>query len=510
MNTVTIQSMPRTSGNKCRLLAIIACLFVAEARSTTLTVKSLNELEKAIQGLTPGATVLLADGSYETTGPIRIEGKRGTAEAPITIRAEHRGQAVIGGAAGFVIKDCEHLVLEGFVMTHDADKPTVLLDNCRYVQVTRNRFALSERATPRHWEHWVYVIGTQSAHNRIDHNLFERKVNRGSHVFVRGDDATLVCSQYDRVDHNHFRDVVYANGENGHETIRTGGNDLGASGQSSFTIIEDNLLEQCSGEGEIMSLKSSDNVVRRNTLINCRGVICLRLGNRNEVSGNFVLATDDGPGRGGVRFYGFNHRIFNNYFQGLTGTRYEAPLALIPGTFDTPTTGKIGKEYDSLTAVAPTRAWIAFNTWVDCAPLQFGLKDDKVRIYTPNECTFVNNMVVRTKPQSTPLVNLEPVRALRAHDNLGYNFGTAFRNEWADWFRREDPCLCRPEDGPGLWRLTASSSAIDAAVEDSAAISDDVFGRTRSGQRDVGAEEFSSETLQRQPLTANDVGPDAP
>ena len=510
MNKVTIQSMPCANGNKGRLLAIIVCLLVAEARSATSTVKSLDEMEKAIQGLTPGATVLLADGLYETVRAIRIEAKRGTAEAPIVIRAEHRGQAAIGGAAGFVVKDCEYLVVEGFVFTNDADKQAVLLDNCRYVQVTRNRFALRERAKPRHWEHWVYVIGAQSAHNRIDHNLFERKVNRGSHVFVRGDDTALVCSQYDRIDHNHFRDVVYANDENGHETIRTGSNDLGASGQSSFTIIEDNLLEQCSGEAEIVSLKSSDNVVRRNTLLNCRGAISLRLGNRNEVSGNFILATDGGPSRGGVRFYGFDHRIFNNYFQGLTGAKFEAPLALIPGTFDTPTTEKIGKEYDSLTSVAPTRAWIAFNTWIDCAPLQFGLKEDKVRIYTPNECTFVNNMVVCTRPQSTPLVNLEPVRDLRAHDNLGYKFGTAFRNEWAKWFRCEDPRLRRAEEGSGLWRLTDSSPAIDAAAEDSPAIDNDIFGRMRFGQRDIGAEEFSKEALQRRPLTAEDVGPDVP
>jgi poly(beta-D-mannuronate) lyase len=259
-----------------------------------------------------------------------------------------------------------------------------------------------------------------------------------------------------------------------------------------------------------MSLKSSDNVVRRNTLINCRGVICLRLGNRNEVSGNFILCTDGGPGRGGVRFYGFDHRIFNNYFQGLTGAKYEAPLALIPGTFDTPATEKIGKEYDSFTSVAPTRAWIAFNTWVDCAPLQFGLKDDKVRIYTPNECSFVNNMVIRTKPQSTSLVNLELVRDLRAHDNLGYNCGAAFRTEWAAWFRLGDPRLHRPEDGMGLWRLMDSSPAINAAIETPPAINDDVFGHVRSGPRDIGAEEFSSEAMRYRPLTAADAGPDAP
>ena len=248
----------------------------------------------------------------------------------------------------------------------------MLLENCHHVRVTRNTFRLTERAKPRHWEHWVTVEGARSGENRIDHNLFERKVNRGSPVFVRGDDDTLVCSQRDRVDHNHFRDVIFANDENGHETIRTGGNDLGASGRSSFTTIEDNLLQHCSGEDELMSLKSSDNTVRRNTLLNCRGAICLRLGNRSVVSDNFVIGTEVGPGLGGVKHYGYEHRVFNNYFVGLTGRRHEGPLALVPAMMDTPTTDKIGKNYDDNTAVPPTRCWIAFNTWIDCSPLEFG------------------------------------------------------------------------------------------------------------------------------------------
>jgi len=483
---------------------------IAVGANAPLTVTSLAELEGAIRGLGPGATVLVGDGTYETKKAIRIEGKRGTAEAPIILRAEHRGRATIGGAAGFVVRDCEHLVLEGFVFTNDADQQAVQLVNCRQVRVTRNVFRLSERAKPRHWEHWVTVDGARSGQNRVDHNRFERKVNRGSHVFVRGDDAALVCSQHDRVDHNHFRDVVFANGENGHETIRTGGNDLGASGRSSFTIIEENLLERCSGEGEIMSLKSSDNIVRNNTLLNCRGAICLRLGNRSVVSGNFVIATDGEPGCGGVKLYGFDHRVFSNYFLGLTGRRHEAPLALVPGTLDTPTTENIGKKYQDMTSAAPTRCWIAFNTWIDCAPLQFGFKKEKERPCIPNECTFVNNMVVCTKPETSPLVNLELVRNLRAHGNLGYVCGPAPSDAWAGWFRFDDPRLRRAEDGLRLWRLTESSPAIDAAVEISPAIADDVFGRARAGRRDIGAEEFGKEAVRLGPLTSGDVGPNAP
>ncbi len=418
-------------------LGVVALLGGAAAE-TAVRVDALDKLEAALRGVRAGATVVLTGGEYPTKQAVRIEGVRGTETAPIVLRAEQRGRAVIGGAAGFVLKDCEHLVVEGFRFTHDADQPALLLDNCRHVRVTRNRFRPTERTKPRRMEHWVYALGAHSRSNRIDHNLFERKVNSGSPVFVRGDDATLVCSQHDRIDHNHFRDVVFANGANGHETIRTGGNDLGASGRSSFTVIEDNLLERCSGEGEVMSLKSSDNIVRRNTLLNCRGAICLRLGNRTEVSGNCVLADADAPGCGGVKLYGFDHRVFSNYFRGLTGQKHEAPLALVPGIFAAPTTMEIGRQYKDLTTVPPTRAWIAHNTWEDCAPLQFGFKKDKERKFIPTDCTFISNTVVRTTPGRAPLLNMELIRDFQARDNRALGCGAAPTNAWAGWFRFEE------------------------------------------------------------------------
>ncbi|WP_395739603.1 polysaccharide lyase 6 family protein [Prosthecobacter sp.] len=490
---------------------LLAALLVFSSPAMAQVIDSLGALSKASASLSPGVVLEVADGIYTTKGGIKIVGKKGTEEKPIVLRAQHRGKALIDGAAGFIFKDCEHLMLEGFTFVHDADQQCVMLENCHHVRITRNTFRPTERAKPRHWEHWVTVDGANSGDNRVDHNLFERKINRGSPVFVRGDDTALVCSQRDRIDHNHFRNVIYANGENGHETIRTGGNDLGASGRSSFTIIEDNLLEHCSGEDELVSLKSSDNIIRRNTLINCRGAICMRLGNRSETSGNFIIASEDGPGFGGVKLYGFEHRVFNNYFQGLTGRRHEAPFALVPGMHDTPTTENIGKKYDDNTATAPTKCWIAFNTWVDCSPLQFGFeKEEKGREHVPTDCVFINNLIVRTQPMAKPLVNLGMVHDLRAHDNLASAMDPAPAAPWAGWFRFAEPQLLLEKKGQGTWRLTGKSPAVDAAVEGSANLPQDIFGHPRKGRCDIGAEEFGSETPVHGILTADQVGPDAP
>ncbi|WP_038169027.1 polysaccharide lyase 6 family protein [Verrucomicrobium sp. BvORR106] len=420
-----------------RALFLLCLLIACSAHSPRAHAEEPTSLSLAphFRSPQPGTPIELPDGTYNTKAFRTLTGLRGTPDQPIHIRAAHRGKVIITGDAGLILRDCEHVILEGLIFENDADQQCVQLDNCRHVRITRNVFRPKERAKPRHWEHWVTVDGARSADNRIDHNLFERKVNRGSPLFIRGDDAALVCSQRDRVDHNHFRDVIYANRENGHETIRTGGNDLGAAGKSSFTIIEHNLLERCSGEDEIISIKSSDNVIRNNTLIDCRGAVCMRLGNRNEVSGNVIIATQDGPGFGGIKLFGFEHRVTGNYFQGLTGTKHEAPFALTPGMMDAPSTENIRDKYDDMTAAAPTRCHIADNTWIDCSPLQFGYekgKEDKKWPLSPNGCVFVNNRVLRIQAQvkAMPLIILGTVRDLQARENVLYDAGATYSGNW--------------------------------------------------------------------------------
>lgn len=427
---------------------------------TQVSAEDKTPFANRFQNLHPGQTLEIEDGRHEIQKPLTLRGVQGTETAPVLIRAANRGKAVIEGVSGFILKDCQHVIIEGFTFENDADQPCVRLENCQHVRITRNTFRPQERAKPRHWEHWVTVEGARSGHNRIDHNLFERKVNRGSPLFIRGDDTALVCSQHDRIDHNHFRDVVYANRENGHETLRTGGNDLGAAGCSSFTLIEDNLLERCSGEDEILSLKSSDNIVRRNTLINCRGAICLRLGNRSVVSDNVIIATEEGLAFGGIKLFGFHHRVTGNYLSGLTGTRHEAPFSLVPGMYDTPTTDRIGKAYDDMTAVPPTECHIENNTWVDCSSLQFGFaKVEGKWVHPPKACTFTKNRVLRTRPVKHPLVNLGITEDLLIQNNIAYEPGNEKQNDepWAKGFRweKEKPSVTQPpvltsaDVGPG-------------------------------------------------------------
>ncbi len=76
-----------------RLLLLLPALLLAP-HALAESVDSLDALDKAIARLAPGVTVDVADGSYRTTGPIRIEGKHGTEEKPIVFR----GASWEGGA----------------------------------------------------------------------------------------------------------------------------------------------------------------------------------------------------------------------------------------------------------------------------------------------------------------------------------------------------------------------------------------------------------------------------
>ena len=141
-------------------------------------------------------------------------------------------------------------------------------------------------------------------------------------------------------------------------------------------------------------------------------------------------------GAGGVKIYGFEHQVTGNWFQGLTGTGHEAPLALIPGIMDTESTDRIGKAYRDLTSAPATRVAITGNTWIDCSPLCIGYeKPDRERRFVPEGCSFTGNVLVAT---NSPLIRLGLVRDFQAKDNIGYATGVRPVEARTSWFHWEN------------------------------------------------------------------------
>ncbi|MFH0991337.1 MAG: polysaccharide lyase 6 family protein [bacterium] len=350
------------------MLSLLICLQSSFAQ-TVIRVSSVVELKQALAAIKPSQTILIADGKYNLEGVVKVS-MGGTHNAPVLIRAEHSTKVQFIGDSRFLFEALEHLTIEGFEFSSTIG-PALELRSCNNVRITRCLFHLREATRGS----WVVVTGIPndsirlSHHNRIDHNIFEKKSQLGNFITIEG----TICSkpqvsQYDRIDHNLFADIG-PRVENVLEAIRVGSSEYSLS--SGFTVIEENLFERCDGDPEYISIKSSDDTIRHNTFRECFGSLSLRHGNRNTVDGNYVLGNGrtgtfiDSTGKtwtlgtGGVRFYGTGMRIINNYFEGLTGKRWDATFAITSGNAEYGDGQPLTKHFRIQNAT------IAFNTLVN-------------------------------------------------------------------------------------------------------------------------------------------------
>jgi hypothetical protein len=236
--------------------------------------------------------------------------------------------------------------------------------------------------------------------------------------------------------------------------VRLGWSDISLS--SGFTVFEDNLLEECDGDPEVVSVKASDMTVRNNTVRRSQGVLSLRHGNRNSLYGNVVLG-EGRPGTGGIRLYGADNRVFNNYVAGTTGTGYDSALSIDGG--DARPGGALNKHHRVDNAV------VVFNTLVDNAT---GIVIGENYPEPPVNLVVENNL----------LADSGDVRQVKAPD------GGSLANNTVG-----TKAAVGLTDTGQAWKLAASSPEIDKAVGLFDFVTTDFEGRPRSGAKDVGADE---------------------
>ncbi|WP_370644228.1 chondroitinase-B domain-containing protein [Myxococcus sp. RHSTA-1-4] len=458
----------------------------------TRTARSLDELRTMIASAIPGDRIELADGTYTNTPPIKVS-VQGTEQAPIVITAQTVGRATIGGSSSFLVQGASHVILRGFKLTHGVAEGGVALRivGSTHVRFTRNELALKDTTSI---STWLRLEGAGSGYNRIDHNHFHDKTSSNVFLAVYGDapDGSLGMSQHDRIDHNYFHKLTLD--EEGGECLRIGDSKRGPI--SAHTLVEANLFEECNGDPEVISNKSSENVFRGNTLRNNKGSLVLRHGNKTVVDGNFILNN-----AGGMRIYGHDHLITNNYIEGSTGTGAQGTLLLSSGCTEEDT----GLGTDCSVAA---RVTVAFNTLVGNNPthLVIGSSDSR-RPIPARDLRVENNLIVG---EQGTLVDFE-----RAPDGFtaagNILWGAASPGDMpSNGYVRVDPRLVRA--GDGLMRPSAGSPVAGAARPSPSGLqlTTDMDAQVRTGALDVGADQAASGPALRRPLTPADVGPHAP
>jgi poly(beta-D-mannuronate) lyase len=413
--------------------------------------------------LRPGDVVVMADGEWKKES--RTFSARGTAEKPITLRAETPGKVMLLDGSTLVIAG-EHVVVSGLSFgPGESDRSAIELrgTNCRLTETS---------IVDGKYKFFVHVRGTS---NRIDHCYLAGKtsVHPTLQVEVEGK------PNYHRIDHNYFGPRPPLR-RNGGETIR-----VGYSHQSmtnSATLVERNLFEQCDGENEIISNKSCENVYRYNTFRNCAGMFTLRHGNRCRVESNFFFGHGK-RGSGGIRVIGEDHAIINNYIEGVQ----EGGFWITSGIVDSPLNGYFQAR----------NCLIAFNTFVDspgpAIDLDAGIGRAR-RTLLPQNITIANNLLCPTDGHVS-----------NGDEGNGWKWlGNMAPTNSAN-MRVIKPLLARGEDG--LLRPSSSSPLRDAVEGSFAEIKADIDGQPRANRLDVGCDETSSEPATNRPLTAADVGP---
>lgn len=456
-------------------------------------VSTSTELAAALSSATAGTTIVLANGNYAQTGAFVVTNKNGTAASPIRIKAANQGQAVIYGGAALQIQNSSYIVVDGLKFANTG-QTGLLLDGSNHIRITRSTFALPATGAGLIW---LQVSGVNSHHNRIDHNDFGSKSDTEPLIAYQGDNNGNI-SQYDVIEYNYFHDVGpwVANGK---ETIRLGLSGISLS--NGYNTIQYNVFENCDGEPEIVSVKSSNNTVRYNTFKTSKGGLTSRHGHFNSFYGNFFLGDGVETEEAGIRIYGNDHKIYNNYMEGLT----KEPIFIDSGGYDGGTSGyPANPSADDLTAQWKVyRAQVVNNTIVNSTSgITIGSAG---KAYAPQDSTIANNIV---KNSTGTLYNEAVTSNTTFQGNIGY--GSTLSNNAARTSAQINGTNPLFTTVNGLQKLSATSPAINAAVGSYAFVTTDMDGEARIAS-DVGADERSAATtFANRPLTAAEVGPAAP
>ncbi|MFU8814847.1 MAG: chondroitinase-B domain-containing protein [Pseudomonadales bacterium] len=291
------------------------------------TVASSAEFDTAYAAVKPGEAIVVQNGSYSGGSSLKTLTRHGTASAPIYILSQSlHGAEFRDSFLRFHVKGSRH-VIAGFKWTNPGSGSIITVDgpdnriacNVAHSNSAKGMFLLTNS---------LGLADRLEVDNNVLSGLF-----RGMR-FHRCNPTLSSCTKNSmgiHVHHNTFRDVpadpdpsvdreaillgLGYHAVDGVRTYNANGNDMGM-------IVENNLFDGWNGEEELISIKSSRNIIRNNCVRNAPGTyMVIRLGDNNLITGNWQEG-----GRGGHRISGTgNYFVFNYQAKRTNGSHALRP-----------------------------------------------------------------------------------------------------------------------------------------------------------------------------------------
>lgn len=482
-------------------------LVLAVTANAQTVYTNFDDFKDAASALKAGDEIILANGSYNAES-IKLDGVAGTIENPVIIRAQEVGKVILNDEAFFDLRHSSYVTIEGFVFKLFEKSTTFKIQTCNNIRITQNVFdgsnepSLNDDGDDRNSSVWISIQSLWddatglSHHNRIDHNVFLNKHTLGNMIKIDGTDEKYV-SQYDVIEYNHFKNMG-PRAENEMEVIRIGWSAMSES--DGYTTVSNNLFEACNGDPEIISVKCNKNTISHNTFRRCQGTLSLRHGNESLVEGNFFFG-EGAEGTGGVRIYGSDHKIINNYFHGLTGTKWDAPITLTEGDAEAGSSG-LSKHFRI------ERAIIANNTIVNCDyGIEVGYNNVDKYSKPPRNVTMAYNVVSGTKNALVNYINVPDNMTwidniLFASDDAVVGINKTFTEDEAQLV---DPVLVY-DSVIQMYAASSSSPGYNNFNNTVGTIETDFQGQPRTSPFNYGCDEYDVSDPIFKPLNATDVG----
>lgn len=451
------------------------------------------ELNAAISNASAGTTIILANQTW-TDVQININ-KTGTESNPITIKAQTPGNVFFEGRSNISLGG-SYIIFEGVIFQNasglitNGDKIEPIIEfrdtnnndcvNCiiRNIKIDSYNGTSSQETLKFKW---IIIYGE---YNEVSYSSFIGKNGVGS---IINDNHNNSTPDYSKIHHNYFADRVPVNndvnGLNDQDAIRIGVSTTSLS--DSFTEVYDNFFNNWSGEVEIISNKCGSNKYYNNTFRDFQGTLTLRHGNNTEVYGNYFFANNNSFS-GGIRVIGEDHKIYNNYIEGVNHRK--------PSGSGSGATGGInvsnGKPNSALNEYYQVKnVQIINNTLVNCdLAIRIGTKVNSALTLAPENLIVANNIMLNSSDSAFEETTV-PFGTSIYEGNITQNGNWDLINGLNSNQTVTSGLLT---SGSDFHNITSGSAALDSGLGTYNFLTTDITGGIRSTDFDTGAEEFNS------------------